>query len=967
MTTKFTTALVHSCLAVSLLTTLPAIVSAAEPVIAVAEIKHEGDVDFEKEVLPILRKKCLACHNNTESESDLILETPQAILKGGSDGPAAIAGKGLESLLIKLGSHAKDPIMPPKGNDVGAMALTPDELGLLKLWIDQGAKGEVLGASAPIVWQALPPGVHPIYAVAMSPNGQFAAAGRANQVFLYHIPSRRELGRLTDPSLLKSGVYTNPGVADFDLIQALAFSPDNQRLATGGYRTLKIWQRPKNLHKNDLAGLTAAGQSVATSSDGKWIAIGNDAGQVQLYDAATGQLARALTGHTAAITSVEFTPDGAQLYSGSVDKSVRVWNPADGAVLASVETPAEVRALRLINKGTQLATGGSDNIVRIWTKDADKLTAVRDLTGHAQPITSLAVVADNQLASSSADGIIKIWDVAGGKSTKDLNHGGPVTGIVVRADGQRLISAGANNIAKLWNLQNNQSLADLKGDLNEKLKVEELQRAVALSKKSIETAKKDLEEATKRKTQEEENGKKAAETVKTSQEDFNKKTEAAKQPTTDKEAADKALVDATTAKTTTEATKKTAETTATEMAAALTKAQQDKDAATKVANEAAAVAKQAADKLTAAKAAAAADANNAGLAEAAKAAETASVDAEAKNKAAADAKVAAEKLFTDADAAKKAADTAKQQADQAFNAANTAFNQADQKVKQVTPVYQKAIDERNAAMRNFEAAQRSVERAGVAVKTATDSLPGYDAAVKNTEATTKEREAALVTLTAAATAMEKPFKAIALSPDGKTVATAGEGSIVYTWDTETGVAIETFAGHAAPVTALAFTSAGNLVSTAADKAAIVWDLNAPWALERTIGSPDATSPITDRVTAIDFSPDGQSIATGSGEPSRSGELKIWKVADGSLIKEFKEPHSDTIYDVEFSPNGQYIATCGADRFMKVFDIAAGKLHRSYEGHTHHVLGVTWRSDGRMLASSGADNVVKIWNFLTGDQ
>ncbi len=1233
---------------------------AAEPAIAIADIKHEGEVDFEKEVLPLLRKKCLACHNTTEAESDLVLETPQAILKGGNEGAAVVAGKSAESLLLTLASHAKEPIMPPKGNDVGAQALTPDELGLIKLWIDQGAKGEVLGANAPIAWQSLPPGVHPIYAVAMSNNGQYAAAGRANQVFLYHVPSRRELGRLTDPNLLKSGIYTKPGVADLDLIQSLAFSPDNEMLATGGYRTLKIWRRPKNVHKADLAGLAAAGTSVATSSDGKWIAVGDDAGKIQLFDNATGQLAKALVGHTAAVTALEFTADGSQLFSASKDKSVRIWNPTEGTGLARIDTPAEITALQLIDKGAQFATGGADNVVRMWnspvaptealaklqlssnifsiapdrkygaatTPDgkiaiidlstggkagelaghaggtsyvafnaasnrlvsvgADKkvnvwdvvaskliasaaleagtpvvaavnaagnqlvigaddgllqtwkiegetatvdqakvgdhakritsllfandgsvfwtasedgtvrrfasagqqqfsanhgaavkaiavsvdqqtlasggddkqlkiwnagngspgarptlagftgapqsivftpdnlrviaadaganqvlvfdvmqgtleqghadlpapatslaimpqgektlfvvtgannvsamwpLAAGRKLAGHNAAITGLAVVAENQLASSSADGAIKIWDTNSGNAVKDLNHGAPVTGIVARADGQRLVSAGANNVAKLWNLQNNQMLAELKGDLNAKLKVEDLQRSLALAKRIIDINKKDLEEANKRKMQEEENAKKAMETVKTTQDEFNKKTEAAKQPIADKEAADKALAEATAAKPIAEEAKKKADEAAKVAAEALTKAQQEKDKATQAANEAANVAKQAADKLTAAKNAAAADAANTGLADAAKAAETAAADAEAKNKAAADAKTAAEKVFADADTAKKAADTAKQQADQNFNNANTAFNQADQKVKQVAQPYQKAVDEKNAAMRNFEAAQRSVERSAVAVKTATEAIPVVDATVKQAEAKSKEVEDAVAAATTAATATEKPFKAIALSPDGKTVATAGDGMTVFTWDTETGVAIDAFAGHTAAIAALAFTADGNVVS-AADKAAIVWNTNGEWSLERTIGTPDATSPIADRVTAIDFSPDGQFVATGSGEPSRSGELKIWKVADGSLFKELKEPHSDTIYDVEFSPNGQYVATCGADRFMKVFDIAAGKLHRSYEGHTHHVLGVTWRSDGRMLASCGADNVVKVWNFITGDQ
>lgn len=127
----------------------------ADDAISIAEVQHEGDVDFEKEILPIFRRKCLACHNNTDAESDLVLETPQSILKGGSEGPSAIAGKGVESLLLKVAAKQVEPFMPPDDNDVGAKPLSPEELGLVKLWIDQGAKGEVSGAGGSVKWQAL--------------------------------------------------------------------------------------------------------------------------------------------------------------------------------------------------------------------------------------------------------------------------------------------------------------------------------------------------------------------------------------------------------------------------------------------------------------------------------------------------------------------------------------------------------------------------------------------------------------------------------------------------------------------------------------------------------------------------------------------------------------------------------------------------------------------------------------------
>jgi hypothetical protein len=191
----------HSIVILSLLAIGAGQVVAADKVIPIAEIKRDTPVDFEKEVLPILRKNCVACHNASQAESKLVLESPQAILKGGDSGPSAVAGKGAESLLLQRATGAVDDIMPPKDNKVAAKPLTSQELGLIKLWIDQGAKGGVAGAAESISWQPLPAGVNPIYSVALSADGQYVACGRANQVFIYHVPTARLVGRLTDPRL----------------------------------------------------------------------------------------------------------------------------------------------------------------------------------------------------------------------------------------------------------------------------------------------------------------------------------------------------------------------------------------------------------------------------------------------------------------------------------------------------------------------------------------------------------------------------------------------------------------------------------------------------------------------------------------------------------------------------------------------------------------------------------------------
>ena len=155
-----------------------------------------------------------------------------------------------------------------------------------------------------------------------------------------------------------------------------------------------------------------------------------------------------------------------------------------------------------------------------------------------------------------------------------------------------------------------------------------------------------------------------------------------------------------------------------------------------------------------------------------------------------------------------------------------------------------------------------------------------------------------------------PLLAIAFSPDGSRLATAGTDQLVHTWNTATGEPIETFAGHEGPIEALAFRSDGSLVSGAADHRVVVWDPSPPWQLVGQLGpSPKdpldtSTSLFVDRVLALDFSRDGKLLATGGGEPSRSGELMLWDVASRSRVREIVDAHSDTVFGVEFSRDNQ---------------------------------------------------------------
>jgi len=113
------------------------IASAAEP--PAVEPPAPEPVDYVQDIKPILSRRCYSCHGALKQKNDLRLDTAALAIKGGENGPAFVAGKSGESLLIEAvigeGGVAK---MPPEGEP-----LTAEQIAKLKTWIDQGAKAPV--------------------------------------------------------------------------------------------------------------------------------------------------------------------------------------------------------------------------------------------------------------------------------------------------------------------------------------------------------------------------------------------------------------------------------------------------------------------------------------------------------------------------------------------------------------------------------------------------------------------------------------------------------------------------------------------------------------------------------------------------------------------------------------------------------------------------------------------------------
>jgi len=898
--------------------------------IPIADLRRTQPVNFETEVLPLLAKNCLACHKSVDPENGLVLETPESIRKGGEHGPEVVPGQSGQSRLLQLASHEKNPIMPPVDNKVAATALSPEQLGLIKAWIDQGAQGSVGTIARVVPRQPLPAAAHPILALAITPDDDYVACSRGDRLAIYDLRGPRLVAELVDPALAASG---RPGAAHEDLIRSLAFDHQGELLASSGFRTVKLWRRPHGALEREIPASPAA-RAMAVSPNGLLIAIGTQTGAIELHDPTGKQPVRTLaTKHDAAVTGLAFAPDGSRLYSAGLDKTIRVSDVASGTQLGKQSTPAEIRALVLLTGGNQLATGESDNAIRIWnTATILKPPApgaptppVRELKSHYKPITALAIMPGGKterLLSGSEDGHSRIWNAATGESTRDFEHGAPVTAVAASPDGRRVVSVGANGVARLWNPDDGALLADIKEDPQTTQAIIRADGALNYAKACIDYRKEELRDAEE-----------------TAKRETGALEDAKKSKTTD----EKAVVD------------KTAPT---------EKAVAARVAAAAKAVEVAAAFKIVSDKMTAANAAV--EEADKTITKSQKIVEQArqAADKDKNNKDLAAARQAAEKVLQDAVAARPIAAAAAAQA-------ATAFRDADQKNYQAKSAANDAADRARQPERELQEAKNTLIGAISFITTATivadrakAAVPIAQTAIKQAEATATQRESEKTKLVETAKT-QKPLQAAAFSADNRFVAIAGQSAGLRLYDAARGTAVEVLEKQPAGVVALAFAADGKLVSAGADEKLRVWSMPGPWKLERTIGSVDDPSQLVDRVLSLDFSPDGKLLATGGGLAARSGELKLWNVADGKLVREIPAAHRDTIFGARFSPDGQYLATASADRLMKVFRVADGSLVRSFEGHSSHVLGVAWQADGHLLATCGGDRVVKLWNFDTG--
>jgi hypothetical protein len=119
-----------------------------------------------------------------------------------------------------------------------------------------------------------------------------------------------------------------------------------------------------------------------------------------------------------------------------------------------------------------------------------------------------------------------------------------------------------------------------------------------------------------------------------------------------------------------------------------------------------------------------------------------------------------------------------------------------------------------------------------------------------------------------------------------------------------------------------------------------------------------------KVTAVHFTADGARLVTASGVAGLGGVAALWKVDDGSLVRQF-QGHRDLLYDAELAPDGKTLATCGYDKAIELWNAEDGALLRTLAGHNGAVYDVAFSPDGKFLVSASADDTCKVWRVADG--
>ncbi len=264
---------------------------------------------------------------------------------------------------------------------------------------------------------------------------------------------------LQDTSLAGAALRDVRLTEAFDAIWSMAFSKKGTYWAGGDRQgQAQVWAYTKRqLHRVWRAHYSVV-SAMAFSADEQHLATGSWDGVIKLWDATTATLLWTSPA-VDVIMGLAFSPDGRALVSGGTDGHIRIWDATSGASLQSLnEHTGPVFCVSWSPNGEILASAGHDAQIRLWAAGDEsprRLSApIQTLDGHTGPVRGLAFSPDAQtLASASWDHTVKLWDVESGTQKESIPIQAHIEGLVWSPDGRYLASGELDRAFWVWDLQ----------------------------------------------------------------------------------------------------------------------------------------------------------------------------------------------------------------------------------------------------------------------------------------------------------------------------------------------------------------------------------------------------------------------------------------------------------------------------------------------------------------------------------